>query len=191
MQQGFYPGDGWIENEQTKIVNWARKILTEENCCILDTETTGIGKDAQAIEIAVVDLNENILFDSLVEPVSSFSIDPESEAIHGIGIAHIEKAPSFSDIYETLKTAIENRHILTYNLKFDTEILNRSCHLAGLPELISRRQSACLMEAYAIWAGQWVDQKKSFKWQPLNGNHRALGDCLAALDCLREIANDA
>lgn len=46
----------------------------------------------------------------------------------------------------------------------------------------------CLMEEYAVYYGEWSRYWRSYKWQPLGGGHRALGDALAALRLLRYIA---
>lgn len=46
----------------------------------------------------------------------------------------------------------------------------------------------CLMEVYAVVAGEWSDYFRSYKWQPLGGGHRAMGDCRAALDLLLRMA---
>jgi hypothetical protein len=46
----------------------------------------------------------------------------------------------------------------------------------------------CLMTLYAAYVGDWSDYWESYRWQPLNGGHRALEDCQAALGVLREMA---
>jgi hypothetical protein len=42
------------------------------------------------------------------------------------------------------------------------------------------------MEWVAQWAGNWSYYHKNYKWQPLNGEHRALGDCLAVLKKIKK-----
>ncbi|MFE6365904.1 hypothetical protein ACFVP3_38810 [Streptomyces sp. NPDC057806] len=42
-----------------------------------------------------------------------------------------------------------------------------------------------VMIPYSDWVGDWSDYWGNNRWQPLNGGHRALGDCRAVLDCLR------
>lgn len=44
------------------------------------------------------------------------------------------------------------------------------------------------MEWYAQWIGDWSDYWGNYRWQPLFGGHRALDDCLAALDYLKAMA---
>ncbi|MFE7665129.1 3'-5' exonuclease, partial [Streptomyces celluloflavus] len=46
-----------------------------------------------------------------------------------------------------------------------------------------------VMEPYAAWYGEWDDYHGNYRWQPLNGGHRAAGDCRALLERLKEMAN--
>jgi hypothetical protein len=45
-----------------------------------------------------------------------------------------------------------------------------------------------VMIPYSDWVGDWSDYHGNNRWQPLNGGHRALGDCRAVIDCLRAMA---
>ncbi|MFJ8957315.1 exonuclease domain-containing protein [Streptomyces sp. NPDC102381] len=42
-----------------------------------------------------------------------------------------------------------------------------------------------VMIPYSDWVGDWSEYHGNNRWQPLNGGHRAAGDCRAVLDCLR------
>ena len=46
----------------------------------------------------------------------------------------------------------------------------------------------CAMLMYAEYCGEWSSYHNSFKWQPLNGGHTALDDCLATLKLIQEMA---
>lgn len=74
----------------------------------------------------------------------------------------------------------------------DRVILNYCCYLHGLPILKFKKRSECLMEWAAQWGGDWSNYYKDYRYFPLpSGNHRALGDCLAALDLLKKMAADS
>lgn len=64
---------------------------------IVDTETTGLGDDAEIVEIAVVDSQGSIVFDSLVKPRRP--IPREASDIHGITNAAVEDAPGFAQLW--------------------------------------------------------------------------------------------
>jgi DNA polymerase-3 subunit epsilon len=61
---------------------------------ILDVKTTGLDGDSEIVEIAIIDLDENPLFETLIKPVSL--IPEEATAIHGITNEMVENAPSSS-----------------------------------------------------------------------------------------------
>jgi len=42
-----------------------------------------------------------------------------------------------------------------------------------------------VMIPYSDWVGDWSEYHGNNRWQPLDGGHRAAGDCRAVLDCLR------
>lgn len=49
---------------------WARSVLIGRinNCVILDCETTGLGDQDEIIQLAIIDMRGNILFNSLIKP---------------------------------------------------------------------------------------------------------------------------
>lgn len=60
---------------------------------ILDTETTGLDYDDKIVEIAVIDLDGNVLINTLVDP--NKAIPKEATEIHGIANKMVENAPLF------------------------------------------------------------------------------------------------
>ena len=49
-------------------------------------------------------------------------------------------------------------------------------------------QSECAMNQWAIWCGDYSEYHGNYKWQRLNGGHRALEDCRACLGLLHQMA---
>ncbi|MEU6285011.1 3'-5' exonuclease [Streptomyces sp. NPDC047028] len=47
-----------------------------------------------------------------------------------------------------------------------------------------------VMIPYSDWVGDWSEYHGNNRWQPLNGGHRAAGDCRAVLDCLRSMGRN-
>lgn len=45
-----------------------------------------------------------------------------------------------------------------------------------------------VMVPYSAWCGNWSEYHGDYRWQPLDGGHRAAGDCRAVLECLRVMA---
>nr|WP_246276821.1 3'-5' exonuclease [Microcoleus asticus] len=156
---------------------------------ILDTETTGLD-DAEIVEITIIDRLGEMLLDALIKP--SIPIPAEVTDIHGITDAMVADAPTFTEVYPRIAEVLEDKRILIYNAEFDIKILNYCCHLHNLPSLNLKERSECLMEWAAQWGGDWSYYYKDYKYFPLSsGNHRALGDCIAALQLIKKMAADS
>ena len=184
----WYREVGFIERDRVSAVLWAREQLTQDDWTILDTETTGL-YDAQIVEIAIIDRTGQTLLDTLIEP--TIPIPPETTAIHGITDAMVATAPTFSEVYPRIDAALKDKRVLIYNSAFDIKILNYCCRLHDLPSLMLTKRSDCLMEWVAQWAGNWSYYHKDYRYVPLNGGHRALGDCMAAFELIKRMAADS
>jgi DNA polymerase-3 subunit epsilon len=184
----WYREVGFIEKDRVDAVLWAREQLTKDDWVILDTETTGL-YEAEIVEIAIVGRAGQTLLDTLVKPTLSIPI--ESQQIHGITDEMVAAAPSFPEIYPRIAETLKNKRVIIYNASFDIKILAYCCRLHNLPVLQLPKRSDCLMEWAGQWAGNWSYYHKDYRYVPLNGNHRALGDCTAAFELIELMAADS
>lgn len=183
----WYRNCGRFVIDENDSLAWARKVLADkDNWVILDTETTGLDY-AEIVQIGIVNLDGQIILDSLVKP--TIPIPPDVTSIHGITDLMVKDAPTFPKLYPEIVTALKDKEVLIYNADFDLHILRYCCQLHKLKSLKLRKRSDCLMEWYAQFCGDWHDYYKSYRWQPLGGDHSAVGDCLAALAVLNEMAS--
>jgi DNA polymerase-3 subunit epsilon len=185
--QERYREAGFIERDRVSAVLWARKQLSQKDWVILDTETTGL-YGAEIVEIAIIDSLGEMLLDALVKP--SIPIPAGATEIHGISDAMVIDAPTFPEVYPT-DAALKDKRVLIYNSAFDIKILNYCCQLHSLPVGKLAKRSDCLMERAAQWAGNWSYYHKDYRYVSLNGGHRALGDCTAALKLIKPMAADS
>ncbi len=186
--QEWYREVGFIERDRVNAVLWAREQLSQNDWVILDTETTGL-YDAEIVEIAIIDCLGEMLLNTLVKP--SISIPPEVTDLHGISDAMVANVPTFPEVYPHIDAALKDKRVLIYNSAFDIQILNYCCRLHNLPILKLTKRSDCLMEWAAQWGGDWSYYYEDYKYFPLNGNHRALGDCTAAFELIKRMAADS
>jgi DNA polymerase III subunit epsilon len=187
--QEWYREVGFIERDRVRAVKWAREQFALDDWVLLDTETTGL-YDAEIVEIAIIGRAGETLLNTLAKP--SIPIPPEVTEIHGITDEMVATAPTFPEIHPRITSVTHDKRILIYNAEFDIKILNYCCHLHKLPILKLKKRSDCLMEWAAQWGGDWSNYYKDYRYFPLpSGNHRALGDCLAALDLLKNMAADS
>lgn len=90
----------------------------------VEVQTLGFGKQSEIIEIAVIDINENVLFHSLVKP--SKPIYPLNHTHTSIKDTQIKKAPSFAEIWKPLSDAIGRADIAFYNADYCKRMIMQS-----------------------------------------------------------------
>lgn len=192
---GFVPGRNFsayecpqcferkIERDRTGMIERARYwVENPEGVIILDTETTDL--DGYVVQLAAIDLNGGVVFDSLINPL--VDISPEAQAVHGITAEMLRDAPTFSDVSELLRPLL-SQVVLVYNADFDKAVLKREFDRMG--DDVQFAGWLCVMRLYTQYFGEWSDYHRDYRWQPLPyGDHSALGDCQGTLRLLREMA---
>ena len=178
----------------------ARAALSNPSVVILDTETTDLG--GYLVQIAAINIWGEVLLNTLVRP--NAPIADEARAIHGISDAQLVDAPTFADLEPQLRQVLAGKEVWVYNSDFDMGILQNELdrlYEPHWPEYAVRRKQikawfkaftqCCAMEHYAAWWGDYSEYHGDYRWQRLpGGDHTALGDCVAVLKILREMAAD-
>lgn len=178
--------------DQVKATRWAAGVLADKDALILDTETTGLDRRAQVIQLAILDTSGDVKMDTLLKPI--VGIDRGAERVHGISSEMLEDALTIVDIYPDLLGLWQNAsRVIIYNRAFDVRMLHQTFEAFG----IAQRGQAymwpcrfeCAMERYAEWFGEWQASYGRYRWQKLPvANHTALGDCRSTLRILRRMA---
>jgi DNA polymerase III epsilon subunit-like protein len=196
---------GWCNEEMYAMfredreaaAQWARRILDDPACVILDTETTGLHDGARIVEVAVLGVDGSVLLDSLVNP--GVPIPADATRIHGITDDMVRCAPNFSDLLVPLTAALHNRKVVIYNRDFDKRRLaielhrhyrtrlvslekprngRHRIHPAARAWLAAQAWEDCAMGTYAEWCGDWtwdydardnepLYRQGDYRWQPL------------------------
>lgn len=177
--------EAFLKRARDEASEWARQVLADPTTVILDTETTGL--DGRIVEISIVGGDGAVLLDSLINP--EYPIPAYASAIHGITDQIVATAPTFAGIYPEIERVTRGKRVVIYNADFDTGRLHFEAQRCDLPTLDF--YSECAMQEYARWYGEWVDYRRSFKWQRLHGGHRALGDCQATLERIKRMAGNS
>lgn len=165
---------------------WAGNMLAERDWVILDTETTGLDATARIVQVAVVAQDGRVLFESLVNPGTP--IPEMARRVHKITDEAVGNAPTFAEVYPRLKHVLADcTAVLAYNAQFDEGVINGECRRHAIEPLKLNWRD--VMNMYSQWCGEWSSRHKNYKWQPLAGNHDAVGDCRAVLEVLRNMAS--
>jgi DNA polymerase-3 subunit epsilon len=134
-------------------------MANKENYAILDVETTGLD-DAEIVEIAVVGLNEEVLFHSLIRPERE--IPAEATVIHGITDEMVAVAPQWKEVWSKVRGTFVDRTALIFNAGFDSGIIHTACRGKGVPAGIINNE--CVMETYARYARSNNSYHRDFSW---------------------------
>ncbi|MDG9666745.1 3'-5' exonuclease [Hahella sp. CR1] len=169
--------------------------LTSSRVVVLDTETTGLDDQAEVIEISVMDMRGNVLFDQLVRPLNP--VPPEATEIHGVTNESLADKPNFPDVYISLWRAIGGKTVVAYNADFDRRLLKQTCAAYRLPMIEADWQ--CAMNAYARYWKEPDVKRDGYRRQSLAkaaaqmgievyGAHRAVADCFTTVEVIRAVA---
>lgn len=165
--------------------------IVQRGVCILDTETTGLEKSDEIVEITVLDFEGNVLLDTLVKPTCKIS--KQAAAVHGITKKMLKDAPSWSEVVNIYREVTDGKTVLAFNEKFDKRLIQQTSKAAGVTN--PRRNWACVMLAYSEWHGEVG--RGEYRWQKLETAkkqlgietrgvaHRAKSDATATLEVLK------
>lgn len=136
------------------------------NPVFLDTETTGLGGQAEIVEFCVLDTAGNKLVDTLVRPRSA--IPPDAERLHGISNAMVAGASTWLQVWPGIQAVLQGKLVGIFNVEFDLKMMHQSHLRNGLAWRPPTAQFFDIMKMYSDFAGQ-------SKWQRLEQAARQCG----------------
>jgi DNA polymerase-3 subunit epsilon len=169
---------------------------------IIDTETTGLDDEAQAIEIAIINAEDGgVIFNELISP--TVKVTKGALSVHGIGPTLLEDKEKFPFFFGEITGIFEQSEtIYAYNSDFDFRIMRQTARAFAIgDERLLERKWACVMREYvAIWGEPKESNPQVMKWQSLSNAlkqqgidvkkfeaHRALADCQMTYELLKKI----
>lgn len=147
---------------------------------VLDTETTGLSDPIEVVELAYLEVDDQL---AVLNEVSSFvrpnrAIEPGAFKVHGISDADVADAPELVDVLAPL--AGEEVIVMGHNIGFDLRLVSHHLQVVG---------QLCTLAL----ARQFITDSVNCKLSTLQEHcglpnleaHRALGDAFTALNLLR------
>ncbi len=189
-----------MPSSRYEAIQTAREFLNNAPV-FLDTETTGIGPNDNIVEIAIIDTDGQVLFDSLVKPVGK--IAPDARAVHGISEGMVASAPSWKEVWSAVEAVLEGRWVGIYNAEFDLRMMQQSHQRHWMPWTSpAGMQPFCIMKLYALFYGEWNPRRRNYRWHsldragqqcqiPLPNSHRAKADALLTREVFLHMAHQA
>jgi DNA polymerase-3 subunit epsilon len=160
------------QSPRTQAILEARNILAL-NPVYLDTETTGLDKSDEIVEISVVDDSGAIIFTSLVRP--SQPIPMAASNVHGITDDMVRTAQAWPIVWLQLRPLLLNKVIIAYNSDFDYRMLQQS-HARYRQPWKDNLRFFDLLKLYAKFRGEWDPSRRSYRYFSLDaaGKHSGI-----------------
>jgi len=184
------------ETERADAIKTAQALL-EDRPVYLDTETTGLERSDEIVELAIIDFDGRVLLDALIRP--KMGIPYGATRVHRISDSMVAQAPTWGELWPQIGAVLANRVTAIYNAEFDTRLMKQTTQKHGIAWVAPYQATSCIMELYARYFGEWNDTRKSFAWQSLEkaarqckidlpNTHRAKDDALLARAILLHMA---
>ncbi len=184
------------DTRRAGVADWPA-LLEREDVLILDTETTGLGREAEVIEVALINTRGDELLHRLALPLGS--IPHSASRVHGLTRARLQQlgATGWADLHAALTPALQGAAlVLVYNAAYDRRLLQQTCdrHELPLPTVTWR----CAMRDYAAWlrrrhgASSGYGLEQAFRREcgdAIGQEHRALSDCHMVLALMRSVVD--
>lgn len=177
---------------------WADDLLSLAHpmALLLDTETTGLDKDAEVIELALIDCAGKVYLNTLIE-CQTATIPQAAMAVHHIYKGLLCNAPTFPQVWMQLQPLLASHEIVIYNAEYDIRLLKQTAQRYGL-EMPALR-THCLMQRYSSYVGEKAAIGEGNRHMSLaaacyhfeieqDTAHRALADVQASLEVLHHLA---
>ncbi len=172
--------------QRQKLIARVRQLLLKRPV-YLDTETTGTHRSAEVVEICIVDDAGQVLLDSLVKPLHK--IPRNVMQVHGITNTMVKTAPTWTDLWPQVESALTGRSIGIYNSEFDRRLIKQSHQQAKLTWQPLQATTFCIMKLYAEFYGERNHKRGGYRWHSLAkagqqcgislpNSHRAKADTL-------------
>lgn len=171
------------EQDHAAAVQWARDTLSNPQTVILDTETTDIY--GYICEIAAINVLGEIIVSTIVDPRAPIS--DGAFMVHGISNLEAAQYPDFGYVWQRLRD-VRTWNFVAWNAPYDYKVINLELRRMLVVDLLEDNWQ-CAMRQYGAWKGEINPQYGDYKWYKLEGGHRALGDCIATLARIREMAD--
>ena len=180
-----------FKEDRLSASKWAYNLL-QSDFVVLDTETTGLGPDAEICEIAITNKHGRNLFSSLVKP--SRPIPAQASAIHGIRNEMVDHSPVWAEVFPFVLGLLRGQTVVIYNASYDMGVMYYCCVAACRPwisgdEFVNSFSVQCAMLPYSAYCSDWNGYHGNYRWQKLPaGDHSALGDCRATTKVIKLMA---
>jgi DNA polymerase III subunit epsilon len=177
-----------LKGDRAGSVAWAKSLVESGEFCVLDSETTGLKPPVQFVEIAIVDAGARTLFEGTIKPTCR--IESGATRVHGYTTRNLAGSPPFWEVYPELLEVLWGKRVIVYNASYDRRVWDVAVRSLGARGALAGElpRWECAMRRYAAYVGE-PSKRGGYRSQKLSGgDHSALGDALATLRLIEEMA---
>lgn len=148
--------------ERPAVLRWAQQIVRRRPL-IFASKTLNIAGSDEIIELAIVDIYGQLVFNSLIKPGQP--ITTTEGDLQNIPTGMLAQAPSFPDVWPQIYPLLIQNELIIYNAAFYLRSLRQEAarYQLALPAIVSH----CMMAKYALYAGEKVSDRE-YKIHDLN-----------------------
>ena len=130
----------------------------------VDTETTGLDRTDEIVEISIVDHDGSVLLETLIKP--SRPIPATAMRVHGITNEEVQTARPWPVVWPLVRSILLDRVIVFYNEEFDLRMMQQS-HARYNLVWSERFKTLDLLKLYAEFRGEWDGKRRSYRYHSL------------------------
>ena len=149
------------------------------------TETTGMSKKDEIVEMGIIDLKGNILYESTFRPQTK--MNPFATKVNHITDESLMDSPLFADEWEKILSIINGNVILGHNVSFDVRLMKQTAERYSLTGAHFKVIDTIDMMKKKITRPSYSIEKLAAEFGLGNEEHRAASDCLMTLEILRKL----
>lgn len=168
------------------------ELLDRKDVFVIDTETTGLGRRSEVLEVAVIDTMGRVLLNTVSLPQGP--IPRDASDVHGLTRARLRTmgARPWPAVHAELALLLKDAlSVIAWNAEFDRSMLEQTAERHGLilPAVLWR----CAMQAEADTHGPdtaWSNLEDAAEYWgvPASDGHSAVGDARTTLAVVRRLA---
>jgi len=154
-----------------QVIDYSKKKISE-NPYYLDTETTGLEKTDEIIEIAIVDSLGKVIYESFFRPTKPIPLSAIN--IHHISNEMVQNSPTWSEKWAEIREILIARPIGMYNAEFDLRMIQQTltAHNIILDDQINAFD---VMKIYSDYEGNWDSSRRKMRRYRLEDAGRNMG----------------
>ncbi len=168
------------------------ELLDRRDVFVIDTETTGLGRRSEVLEVAVIDTTGCVLLNTVSLPQGP--IPRDASDVHGLTRARLRAmgARPWPAVHAELARLLENASsVIAWNAEFDRSMLEQTAARHGM--ILPAVPWRCAMQAEADTHGRdtaWsnLEEAAECRGVPTSDAHSAAGDARITLAVVRRLA---